>query len=124
MMASTSFVQNEPETKTEEKPGASKKRGKSVVGTKKRVVKKPPMFKTDGIVSKLPLKYQDSPHCGTIDTILKKLHENRDGAYIHELVKWTECPKHRVTEYMNALVASKDVIKLSSKVCVVWHDGD
>ena len=116
--ASESFIQNEPdEVLTERKP--AKKRAKSSVapGKTRAPVKKASVFKTDAIVSRLPLKYQDIPHCGVIDVILKKLYENREGAYIHDLVKWTECPKHRVTEYMNALVFSKDVIKMSSKVC-------
>jgi hypothetical protein len=37
-------------------------------------------------------------------------------SYIHQIVKETGAPKHRCAEYMNALVHSKDVLKIARKV--------
>ncbi|KAJ1985069.1 DASH complex subunit dam1 [Dimargaris verticillata] len=67
------------------------------------------------ILDDLPAKYQELPHRHHTEAIVKGLLNNRDGMYLHELIREASLSRTKIMEYLNALVESRNVSKLSRK---------
>ncbi|RKP22285.1 hypothetical protein SYNPS1DRAFT_29168 [Syncephalis pseudoplumigaleata] len=90
-------------------------RSKIPIRKKRAPPPKPKPLPIRKMIEALPLRYRESPHRDTIETIVKALHANSDGLYIHDIIRETNIARHRAIEYMNALVHSKAVVKTSQK---------
>ncbi|KAJ1950996.1 DASH complex subunit dam1 [Linderina macrospora] len=91
------------------------------VQQKKRVVIKAhsrkPVFQTRRIIDKLPIRYQSDPYRSAIEQILKELNQNRQGMYVHEIVKavGSGLVRSKCLDYMNALVRTEFVSRVNKK---------
>ncbi|KAI8582528.1 hypothetical protein K450DRAFT_227583 [Umbelopsis ramanniana AG] len=68
------------------------------------------------IIERLPLKFREQlEHTKNMETVLKTLRASPEGLNMQTIVNQSGLPKHRATECLNALVHSKDVIKVNKK---------
>ncbi|KAG0342773.1 hypothetical protein BG004_005592 [Podila humilis] len=67
------------------------------------------------VAEKLPLKYRDEPHRGSLEAIMRSLAEHIEGQYLPELVAVAGVARHRCNEYLGVLVHAKEVIKTNHK---------
>ncbi|KAJ1972146.1 DASH complex subunit dam1 [Dimargaris xerosporica] len=85
-----------------------------------RLPKRPPRKSQSQVIKSilddLPAKYQELPHRRHTETIIKGLLNNREGMYLHELIREASLSRTKIMEYLNALVESRNVSKLSRKV--------
>ncbi|KAJ1956047.1 hypothetical protein GGI12_005412, partial [Dipsacomyces acuminosporus] len=92
-------------------------------GQKKRVViktsvkRRKPAFQTRRITDLLASRFKEQPHKGIIEQILKELHINRDGMYVHEVVRDVGggLTRSKCMDYMNALVRTEAVTRVNKK---------
>lgn len=68
------------------------------------------------IIQHLPLKFREqTEHTRNMQNVIKVLARHPDGVNMPTMAKETKLPKYKVTECLNALLHSKDVIKQSQK---------
>ncbi|KAJ2799533.1 DASH complex subunit dam1 [Coemansia guatemalensis] len=99
---------------------------------KKRVViktgvkRRKPVFQTRRITDLLPARFKDQPHKNTIEQILKELNLNRDGMYVHEILRdiGNGMTRSKCMDYMNALVHTESVVRINKKGHLFYLDPE
>ncbi|KAJ2162958.1 DASH complex subunit dam1 [Coemansia sp. RSA 552] len=99
---------------------------------KKRVVikagvrRRKPVFQTRKVMDLLPARFKDHPHKNTIEQILKELNLNREGMYVHDIVRDVGfgLTRSKCTDYLNALVHTEAVIRISKKGHLFYLDPE
>ncbi|KAJ2714941.1 DASH complex subunit dam1 [Coemansia spiralis] len=99
---------------------------------RKRVVikaggrRRKPVFQTRRITDLLPSRFRDQPHKSTIEQILKELNLNRDGMYVHEIIRdvGNGLTRSRCMDYMNALVHTEAVKRINKKGHLFYLDPE
>ncbi|KAJ2616985.1 DASH complex subunit dam1 [Coemansia sp. RSA 1804] len=103
--------------------------------TKKRVVikatggggrRKKPVFQTRRITDLLASRFQGHPHKETIERILKELHMNREGMYVHELLRDVGggLSRNKCIDYLNALMQTEAVVRVNKKGHLFYLDPE
>ncbi|KAJ1914198.1 DASH complex subunit dam1 [Tieghemiomyces parasiticus] len=67
------------------------------------------------IFSNIPKKFHEQPHKGHVDTIVKIMFKQKDGVYLHDVIREASLSRTRATEYLNLLVNSGHASVLSKK---------
>ncbi|KAJ1940887.1 DASH complex subunit dam1 [Linderina pennispora] len=95
------------------KPGAQQQRKRVVIKAHSRR----PVLQTRRIIDRLPIRYQSDPYRSTIEQILKELDLNRQGMYVHEVVKAVGggLVRSKCLDYLNALVRTEFVSRVNKK---------
>lgn len=118
----------EPVVVKERAPSSpSKKKHVGFIDKPKKVVRKrKPVFQTNRIVDQLPGRFKDQPHRSTIENILKELNFNRDGMYMHEIVRdvGSGLSRSKCADYMNALVHTEAVVRTNRKGHLFYLNPD
>ncbi|RUS20803.1 hypothetical protein BC937DRAFT_94351 [Endogone sp. FLAS-F59071] len=77
------------------------------------------------IIERLPLKYREQqPHRENMEKVLKTLKLHPHGSNMPDLVSESGTQKHKCTDCLNALVHSKDVIKVTQQGSLVLYQLD
>ncbi|KAJ1895959.1 DASH complex subunit dam1, partial [Coemansia sp. IMI 209127] len=88
--------------------------------SKKRVVikaagskRRKPVFQTRRITDLLAPRFQGHPHKAIIERVLKELHINQEGMYVHEILRDVGggLSRNKCMDYMNALVHTEAVVR-------------
>ncbi|KAJ2723209.1 DASH complex subunit dam1 [Coemansia sp. Benny D115] len=118
---SIDVVPEDPKPRMVEKP--QKKR---VVIKTQGVKRRKPVFQTRRITDLLPARFRDQPHKGLIEMVLKELNMNREGMYVHEIVRdvGTGLTRNKCMDYMNALVYTESVIRVNKKGHLFYLDPE
>ncbi|RKP33212.1 hypothetical protein BJ085DRAFT_40699 [Dimargaris cristalligena] len=95
------------------RPPASKSRASS---QRTKPDRKPASISIKKIMDSLPSRFHDQPHKGHIDMIVKGLFKNKDGLYLHDVIREAAISRTKAIDYLNVLVQSGHLIKLSQKV--------
>ncbi|KAJ1985893.1 DASH complex subunit dam1 [Coemansia umbellata] len=100
--------------------------GKKRVVIKTESKRRKPVFQTRRITDLLASRFQEQPHKGMIERILKELHMNRDGMYVHEIVKDVGggLTRNKCMDYMNALVHTEAVVRINKKGHLFFLDPE
>ncbi|KAJ1972210.1 DASH complex subunit dam1, partial [Dimargaris cristalligena] len=77
--------------------------------------RKPASISIKKIMDSLPSRFHDQPHKGHIDMIVKGLFKNKDGLYLHDVIREAAISRTKAIDYLNVLVQSGHLIKLSQK---------
>ncbi|KAJ2078395.1 DASH complex subunit dam1 [Coemansia sp. RSA 988] len=127
------YAQQKPSTAIPNLQTAAGKRGTSQQQQqKKRVViktgvkRRKPVFQTRRIIDTLPARFKDQPHKNIIEQILKELNLNRDGMYVHEILRdiGNGMTRSKCIDYMNALVHTESVIRINKKGHLFYLDPE
>ncbi|KAJ2503115.1 DASH complex subunit dam1 [Coemansia sp. RSA 1972] len=101
--------------------GQQKKKVVIKAGMKRRK----PVFQTRKITDLLAARFRDQPHKNTIEQILKELNMNRDGMYVHEIVRDVgNLTRSKCMDYMNALVHTEAVVRINKKGHLFYLDPE
>ncbi|KAJ2108796.1 DASH complex subunit dam1, partial [Coemansia sp. RSA 921] len=77
------------------------------------------------ITDLLAARFRDQPHKNTIEQILKELNMNRDGMYVHEIVRDVgNLTRSKCMDYMNALVHTEAVVRINKKGHLFYLDPE
>jgi hypothetical protein len=106
----------------EEPPPPPKAAAPRTTKVHKKGILKKPVFPVDRVLAKLPVRYQNPPHYGMMDLIVRTLHDTPEGMYLYDLIKLTGCPRVKCTEYMTALVNAKIMLKSNKKGILYQFD--
>ncbi|KAJ1919886.1 DASH complex subunit dam1 [Mycoemilia scoparia] len=84
---------------------------------KRATIKRKQVFNTKRITDVLPTRYRGQPHKGAIELILKELHANQDGMYLHEVMRDVRgnLTRSKCTEYLNMLTREGHIVRMSKK---------
>ncbi|KAJ2556564.1 DASH complex subunit dam1 [Coemansia sp. RSA 1933] len=95
---------------------------KAAAGSKRRK----PVFQTRKITDLLPSRFQGHPHKDIIERMLKELHMNREGMYVHEILRDVGggLSRNKCMDYMNALVHTEAVVLVNKKGHLFYLDPE
>ncbi|KAJ2785113.1 DASH complex subunit dam1 [Coemansia javaensis] len=109
--------------KRQGQPQPQPQKKKVVIKTKSRPRK--PAFQPRRITELLPARFNDQPHKSAIEQILKELNLNRDGMYVHEIVRDVGgLTRSKCMDYMNALVHTEAVVRINKKGHLFFLDPE
>ncbi|KAJ2541538.1 DASH complex subunit dam1 [Coemansia sp. RSA 1878] len=98
---------------------------KKKVVIKSGMKRRKPVFQTRKITDLLAARFRDQPHKNTIEQILKELNMNRDGMYVHEIVRDVgNLTRSKCMDYMNALVHTEAVVRINKKGHLFYLDPE
>ncbi|KAJ2617127.1 DASH complex subunit dam1 [Coemansia sp. RSA 1365] len=115
-----------PNLRSEGKGVRSQQQQKKRVVIKTGVKRRKPVFQTRRITDLLPARFKDQPHKNTIEQILKELNLNRDGMYVHEILRdiGNGMTRSKCMDYMNALVHTEAVVRINKKGHLFYLDPE
>ncbi|KAJ2356731.1 DASH complex subunit dam1 [Coemansia erecta] len=104
---------------------AQQQQQKKKVVIKAGIKRRKPVFQTRKITDLLAARFRDQPHKNAIEQILKELNLNRDGMYVHEIVRDVgNLTRSKCMDYMNALVHTEAVIRINKKGHLFYLDPE
>ncbi|PIA14234.1 hypothetical protein COEREDRAFT_82901 [Coemansia reversa NRRL 1564] len=115
-----------PNLRADGKGVRSQQQQKKRVVIKTGVKRRKPVFQTRRITDLLPARFKNQPHKNIIEQILKELNLNRDGMYVHEILRdiGNGMTRSKCMDYMNALVHTESVVRINKKGHLFYLDPE